>query len=244
MPTRQFVIFPAIVAFLSCTSVEKREALPYSVPPTQTRRIVEILDYQGRAEGAELAEWVTLYINEGGAALEGIHEFDTYYVFVAEQSSANLETLLQWAANFSVEQDIPLLVFLRVYRRLTAGLLINPDELYGIFFETMVKRTAALDWPFARKYTETWILARRIPETAEQQERPAGETDSEAPTEDAAGTTLYMYLIVNVIEKTETQNVLRLVMDEIIIDKTSEKTSTRDQIQAINAVKSNFFDGF
>jgi hypothetical protein len=204
----------------------KRETLPYSAPSTQARRITEILDYQGRSEGAELPEWVTLYINGGGAALERLYEFDPYYVFVAEQSSSNLDTLLQWADNFSVEQDIPLLVFLRAYRRLTLGLSVNPDEIYGSFFETVMKRAAALKWPFARKYAETWILARRVQPSAE--------------TEEAAGATLYMYLIVNIIEKTEVQSALKLVMDGFVIDK----TYARDQIQAINAINSNLFDGF
>jgi hypothetical protein len=223
-----------LIPLFSCVSAEKRESLPYSAPSTQARRIIEILDYQDRADGAELAEWAPPYINGGAAALEKLNEFNRYYVFVAEQSSTNRDTLLQWADNFSVEQDFPQLVFLRAYRRLTGSLSINPDELYGSFFETLMKRIAALKWPFARRYAETWILAHRLPSDI-----PAASPDSGEP-EQVSDSPLCIYMILNVIEKTEVQSALNLVMDDILTDK----TFTRDQIQAINALKSNFFDGF
>jgi hypothetical protein len=230
----------------SCAGAVKRETLPYSNPLPETNRIVDVLDYEGRVSGEKLAEWVMLYINGGIPALEKTAEFAPYYVFAAEQSSSNLDTLLQWAKNFNVKQDFPQLVFLRAYKRLTGSLSVNPDELYGSFFETVMKRTASLRWPQAQKYAGTWLLVRRIPvsnagTTAGEPE--AGQAFPPNPDETAYSldmSRLYMYLILCVVEKTEIENVLKNLMNEVVIDK----SFLRDQAQAVNAVKSNFFNGF
>jgi hypothetical protein len=248
-------LFAAFLACLapvaaSCTLNQQRETLPYSDPLIETNRIVEVLDYQGRAEGAELAEWAPLYINGGIAALEKTDEFEPYYVFVAEQTSSNLDTLLQWARNFNVKQDFTQLVFLRAYNRLTANLSVNPDELYGVFFETVMKRIAASRWPQAERYTGTWLLVRRLREDLPgyNEETPAGEPDqsgvfplnTDESADDIEASQIYLYLILCVIEKTEIENGLRNLMNEMILGK----KFPRDQAQAVNAVKSNFFNGF
>jgi hypothetical protein len=248
----------ALTLIGSCSFTRKQKALPYLAPSVQVSRIIEILDYQGRSSGEEVAEWVSLYINGGVSALERLDEFAPYFVFVAEQSSPDLNTLLQWGRNFSLERDIPQLVLLRAYRRLTGNLSINPDDMYGSFFETFIKRLASLRWPAARKPYERWVLVRRIPllPPTEISDSEASESDiSDSDTPDAApseqslhqepgeasfDSRLYMYLILNLIERTEIESSLKLIMNDITLDK----SLSRDQVQAINSIKSNLFNGF
>jgi hypothetical protein len=228
------------VALFSCAS-QNRKTLAYSNPYARSSQIIEILDYQGRADGVEMPEWLSLYTSGGIPALEKQREFTRYYLFIAEQSSPNLDTLRQWANNFRVERDFPRLVFLRAYRRLTRNLSITPDELYGSFFEMMMKHTAAQGWPQAQKYAETWALVNRRP--VNQGEPASAETlpaiDGEPP-ETSADSTVYIYFILSMIEKTEIENNMKALMNDVAIDK----TFNRDQVQAINSIKSNFFNGF
>ncbi|MDR1147457.1 MAG: hypothetical protein LBK66_02385 [Spirochaetaceae bacterium] len=239
-----------LASLVGCSITPQLENSPYFNPPAESSRIIEILDYQGYSGGVELAGWVSVYINGGIPALEKLDEFAQYYVFVAEQYSSNLDTLRQWADNFSVEHDFPQLVFLRVYRRLTSNISSNPDELYGSFFETMVKRTASRRWPAAQKNGEIWALVRRVPSGP-----PSGASDEESATQpDGASAAqpgsepanwyddskLYSYLILCVIDKAEIENSLKMLMNDIVIDK----TFTRAQSSAINSIKSNFFNDF
>ena len=243
-----FAVGLFFIPLAACSLPQRREALPYSVPSTQVSRIIEILDYQGRASGAELPELVSLYINGGVSALEKLDEFASYFVFVAEQSSPNLDTLLQWADNFSLERDVPQLVLLRVYRRLTGNLSVNPDDMYGGFFEAFIKRLASRRWPLAQKYYTTWVFVRRIAELP-----PSGVSDSDISDMDVPeqalpeytgeasfDSRLYMYLILNVIEKAEFESSMKLIMNGITLDE----SLPRDQAQAVNSVKSNLLNGF
>jgi hypothetical protein len=251
-------LLSALILLGACSFTQKQKALPYLAPSAQVSRIIEILDYQGRSSGEDVAEWVSLYINGGISALEGLDEFAPYFVFVAEQSSPDLDTLLQWGRNFSLERDIPQLVLLRAYRRLTGNLSINPDDMYGSFFETFIKRLAALRWPAARKHYEGWVLVRRVPllppmdasdsdisdsDVSDSDTPDAGPSEQSLPQEAGEASfdsRLYMYLILNLIERTGFERSLKLIMNDITLDK----SLSRDQVQAINSIKSNLFNGF
>ncbi|MDR0383196.1 MAG: hypothetical protein LBH50_04340 [Spirochaetaceae bacterium] len=217
----------------SCLAVSRREALPYAKPPVEKNRIAEILDYQN--SGAGLAGWAAAYMDGGITALEKMDEFASCYAFVAEQSSPNLDTLLLWGENFNVEIDFPQLVFLRAYRRLTDNLSINPDETYGSFFETFMKRMAALRWPEARQYASTWLLARYLPSSPDVSEL----SEPQPPDADeTADSNRYIYLILNIIEKADLENGIAPLLDDF------DGTLPRDQAQAVNSVRARFFDGF
>ncbi|MDR2658719.1 MAG: hypothetical protein LBC27_01850 [Spirochaetaceae bacterium] len=228
-----FAVFFPQIYFTSCTINQRRGNSAYHDPSVQASRIIEILDYQGYNEGAELADWATVYINGGLTALERLDVFASYYVFVAEQYSSNIDTLKQWADNFSIEHDFTQLVLLRVYRRLTSYISSNPAELYGNFFEAMIKKTASYHWPAAQKYDEMWALVSRTPSIYS-----SGQPDND--NDQYNDSRLYAYLIINVIEKSKIESGLKEIMDGILIDK----SYTRAQISAINAIKSSFFNGF
>jgi hypothetical protein len=190
-------------------------------------------------DGVALAEWVSLYIEGGIPALERAEEFAPYYVFVAEQSSPDIKTLMLWRDNFNLEQYFPQLVFLRAYRRLTNNLSINPDETYGTFFETLMKRIAALGWPPAQVYAGMWLRVRYFMEEPAESSLQQDE-DIDTPPEFSTDSILYTYLILTIIEKPEIENVLNALMDETYNDVSLQ----RDQAQAVNAVRSNFFSTF
>jgi hypothetical protein len=233
-------LLPVLLSASCALSRPRYEPLPYTKPPEEVRLNIEILDYQNSADGEALAEWASLYMKGGIPALEKTDEFAPYYVFAAEQSSPDLGTLLLWRDNFNVGQDFPQLVFLRAYRRLTDGLSINPDETYGAFFETLMKRIISLRWPQARQYADTWLLARYFltePATPEQPEPPPF---FDEPPEIPDNSRIYIYLILIVIEKAEVEKVLEALIDETA----AGLTPRRDQAQAVNAVKSNLFTGF
>ncbi|MDR1257110.1 MAG: hypothetical protein LBJ86_05130 [Spirochaetaceae bacterium] len=229
----------------SCASRSQHDPLPYTKPPEEAKLDFEILDYQDRADGAALADWAALYMIGGIPALEKTDEFAPYYVFVAEQSSRDLNPLLLWRDNFNVDQDFPQLFFLRVYRRLTEALSINPDETYGVFFETLMKRVVSLHWPQARQYAGTWLLARyylaepAAPQPAASEPSESSPVFEEQP-ETPNNSRRYIYLILTVIEKSEIENILKALMDET----SAGLTLQREQAQAVNAVKSNFFSTF
>jgi hypothetical protein len=230
-----------LLPIASCVSNLRREPLPYNKPPEEVKRNFEILDYQNRTDGENLAEWVTAYMNGGIQALERMNEFAPYYVFVVEQSSPDLNTLILWRDNFRAEQDFPQLVFLRVYRRLTENLSINPDETYGAFFETLMKRIPAIRWPQAQRYADTWVLAHySLPEPAAPEPSEPLPQDFDEQPETPDDSRLYTYLIMVVIEKAEVETVLNALIDETSIDIPLQ----RDQAQAVSALKSNFFRTF
>jgi hypothetical protein len=230
----------------SCALTRSRpEPLPYTKPPEEAKLDFEILDHHNMANGAVLAEWASLYMNGGIPALEKTDEFAPYYVFVAEQTSRALNPLLLWRDNFNVEQDFPQLVFSRAYRRLTNDMSINPDETYGAFFETLMKRITSLRWPQARQYADTWLLVRyslagpAVPQPAAPEPSvPLPFLDE--PAEISDDSEVYIYLILTVIEKADVENVLQALVDET----SAALPLQRDKVQAINAIKSNLFPSF
>jgi hypothetical protein len=164
-------------------------------------------------------EWVTRYIAQGYAGVEALPEFKDNFCFIAEQSQTNLNVLLQWARNFNIEQDFPLLVFLRVYDRLTTGLEESPDYVYGTFFESALKVSSSTFWQEALQKKSYWVFVRNL------------ETNQET----------YKMLILCVINKDVFKKKFMQILNDI---DTNKKENTRRQTSAVNRLKYYFWDTF
>ncbi|MDR0409196.1 MAG: hypothetical protein LBH18_02200, partial [Spirochaetaceae bacterium] len=136
------------------------------------------------------------------------------------------------------EHDFPQLVFLRVYDRLTGNISAIPDDLYGSFFETMIKRTVTLRWARVQKYNGLWAIVRRVPSNRQLDQPDIPQEEVSADLYDDSS--LYAYFVICLIDKTEIEEKLKTLMNDIAIDK----TFSRSQISAVNSIKSNFFNGF
>jgi hypothetical protein len=223
---------PGVVLILlalctACTSNPKTEntlpqtaAAGWNLPQEET---YSIEDYQGSEAGEEIPIWANRYLERGIAGLEAMNEFAESYAFVAENSGANLNALIQWALRFSPNQDITQLVARRVQARFPGADTGSPDREYGRYFESTVRAAADAFYRGAERGGDFWFLKKY----------PGG--DDEAPEEET-----WVYLILLIIDKTALRNQLEPVLAQAVEDI----EATREQASAINQLRGSFFNGF
>ncbi|GHV87308.1 hypothetical protein AGMMS50255_6040 [Spirochaetia bacterium] len=224
--------------FLGCTSgsrAAKTQGLaPDQVQGPQARgkpfQLFEILDYQTRAGGENIPEWVNRFLTEGVRGVESIPEFQDKYVFVGLSEGANFNALSQWEAAFSPAQDLARLVASRIEARFTAAAQSAvPGDTFGPFFETLIKKASDARYEGAVKETSFWV----------QQIVPADEPGEETGVIDA-NREVYDFLVLVSIDKKQ----LEFRINAIFNEARENIESRRDQTSAINRLRDNFFEGF
>jgi hypothetical protein len=65
--------------------------------------------------------------------------------------------LNKWAGNFTVIQDFPRLAGVRIEKRLNSTALLYPDDEYGEFYESFVKKAFSAEYADAVKEQSYWI---------------------------------------------------------------------------------------
>jgi hypothetical protein len=187
-----------------------------------------ILDYQNRNEGRVMPAWTAAYLEGGARAVEALPAWNGKYCFVMEQSGVDLETLLRWVLSFRVERAFPQMALRRVFQRWTAGITEPPDNVYGSYFEKVLKMCATSFWPDAESSGFFWLKI-RYTENAEEEE------DSAFPRGE-----VYRVLICASIEKARFEAGINSIYKSI----SSEKTDSRAQISASDRLIENFWRGF
>ncbi|GMO45829.1 MAG: hypothetical protein Ta2B_27000 [Termitinemataceae bacterium] len=187
--------------------------------PQQEQPLQTILLYQNEETYASMPQWVKNYLLGGEDEIEKEITYNNYYCFVAEESASTLSALMQWQRNFNIEQDLSLLVFMRVYDRLKSGTERNPGYVYGNFFEEILTLTSSTTWEKSEQRESFWVKLRN--------EKTKEET--------------YKLMILCVVDKKIFTTQLTRLMSGIDISK---KEYTREQINAVNRVRSTFWNTF
>lgn len=178
-----------------------------------------------------MPEWVSRYFEDETRGIESLDRYSGKYVFIGNNRGENIYALRQWANGFTVLHDLPGLVAVRVERRLVASASLYPDDEYGQYFESLIKKVSDGEYPGAIKEETYWVKRMKIPGT--------GEDDFELPQTNTV-TELYEYLVLISADTEALQSQLRQIMTGI---KTTVPPA-KDQAAAINKVQQTFFEGF
>jgi hypothetical protein len=223
---------PAEVMALSQAQGRAQGSAYTGTPPLEP---FEIMDYEAKAEGGDIPEWVSRYLAEGVRGVEEIPEFQDKYVFVGLGEGPNFKALSQWEAAFTPAQDLARLVASRIEARLIAAAQTAiPDDTYGAFFETLVKNASNARYQGAVKETSFWV--RQFPPVDE------AETDEESEEQGSIETDreIYDFLILIGIDRNQLEPQINSLFNAV----KTELNPKRDQAAAINRVGEKFFEGF
>lgn len=190
--------------------------------PLEEPEPYEIAAYQGQDQGNEMPAWLDVYLEKGLRGLESLAEYRQKYVFVAQNSGTNSRLLKQWAENFSPAQDFARLAAARIEARLSAAATAYPDDEYGLFFEMAVKAASDNAYQGAVKEDDYWILRRY----------PGGE-------ETGIRESFEFFILVS-IDKSLFESQVNAILNRL----NPAPPAGKEQTEAFNRVKENFFDGF
>ena len=239
MKKNKFVLLLPILFFTVCAT--KKEPVVFRPDPVQDKLQEqtgasgswEIIKSQNGSPEKGIPAWLRGYLDKG---VQGIESLDTYrgkYVFVGENRGNNINALQQWADGFSAAQDLPRLIVQRVEKRLVASATLYPDDEYGEYFASLIKKISDGEYPGADKEQTFWIRQKKIPGKAENDEY------SEAPPANDE-IERYEFFILITIKKEALQETIQKIMANI---KTNT-APTRQQKAAISNINQTFFEGF
>jgi hypothetical protein len=195
--------------------------------------MLQIQDYKGRAEGGSIPEWVNRYFAEGAGSVEKMAEYQGKYLFVAKNQGISPGALDQWQAAFSPLQDFAQLAAVRIEARLERGAGDNyPENVYGPFFEAMVKKAYDTRYREIQKGENFWVY---LPPQAP----PALPEEGEPEAEEAAARPVYIFLVLLGVDKAVFEAQVEGIFDSVKTDL----SLTRSQRIAVDRVRENFFDG-
>jgi hypothetical protein len=183
----------------------------------------QVLDHKTKATGQDVPEWVTRFISDGLTGVEAMPDYEDKYVFIGEDSGTNLNALRQWTAGFTIAQDFSRLVATRVQARFAGAAAGSPDDVFGRYFENLVKTTSDAVYSGARKETDFWLLKRYFQADGQTVDREA-----------------FDFYILVTIDKELLQKQITDILNRVQRDT----TSTREQTSAIDHVKAAFYEGF
>ncbi|MDR3192866.1 MAG: hypothetical protein LBT87_07360 [Treponema sp.] len=230
-----------VLALSSCLLRQRREVplpgfperpvLEEETPAAMPR--IQIQDYEGRAEGGSIPEWVNRYFSEGEGGVEKMAEYQGKYLFIGKNQGSNPKALGQWQAAFSPPQDFAQLAASRIEARLVRGAGDGyPDNVYGPFFEAMVKKAYDAKYQGVQKEKGFWV--RLVPPYVP----PAEPGEGEAGAEETAERPVYVFLVLLSVDRPafETQ------VGGIVDSARGDLPLPRSQEAAVSRVRENFFD--
>jgi hypothetical protein len=236
------ILLPLVLVLSGCLSRQRQEIpLPgFPEEPAAERRIPafnpmpRILDYEGKAAGGEIPEWVSRYFTEAEAGVEKMTEYQGKYVFIGENRGANLRALIQWQTAFSPVQDFAQLAAARIEARLANGAAGDyPDNVYGPFFEAMVKKAYDTKYQGVQKEKAFWVhlVPPEIPPAVpgEDETGPEAEEEAERP--------VYILLVLLSAGRPD----FEAQVEGIFNSAKMNLSLTGSQEAAVNRVHQNFF---
>jgi hypothetical protein len=221
--SRPFLALTLLTLAAGCAGQARAAPLPsVAVPVVERIEPYRIGDHRTQAEGGELPEWLRRYLSGGAQGPEAMSEYRDAYVFVAEDTSANLKALGQWASGFRVNQDFPRLAAARIQDRMTRAAGGNPDAEYGRYFERVIRASSDAVYPGAIRGDDFWVLKRYLRE------------------DDTLDREIYAWYILVSIDRGLLQQQISAILDETA----AEPPPSREQAVAIARMKENFFVEF
>ena len=211
------------ILLTSCFNRPRRMILdlPFEPEEIQAPRDYEILDYKNKTKGEIIPEWVNLWLESGISEIENLYVFSDCFVFIHRNEGNNFNALNLWNNNFSPVLDFPRLAASRIEARFSTS-ITYPDEVYGDFFEILVRAASDAPWTGATKEGDFWILKKYL------------------PYEDEPETESWEFLILVIIEKSNFTSQLNTIFEKI----NPKSPPTKEQLAAIDQVKNNFYEGF
>jgi hypothetical protein len=217
------ILLAGMTVFFACTG-EPPKIIIRPEPPgpvSQPREGQVILDYQDSAGGGTVPAWVIRFLARSNQGVEELEYYEDSYVFVAANEGTNFKALGHWAQGFTVAQDFPRLAAVRIEERLLRTAVLYPDDEYGEFFETLVKKASDMVYTGAMKADTFWIK-----QTASEGNSPGRER--------------YVFFVLVTIDKTGFQTQIQALLAAI----PSVTPPTREQAASINRLKETFFEDF
>jgi hypothetical protein len=181
----------------------------------------QIVKHRAGSLAEDASDWLDLYLTAGITGVQTLHRYEDSYVFISVNSGTNLASLNHWAAEFSLVQDFPQLVSLRVLARIIGDGGKSPDREYGPYFETIVKNSADAFYTGAVREDDFWILKRY----------DGG---------DESFREIYDFFILVSIDK----DMFKAQMDQVLKDAAAGISLTREQADAVSRLLESFYDGF
>ncbi|MDR2718993.1 MAG: hypothetical protein LBB89_13145 [Treponema sp.] len=232
------ILLLPIIIFFAC--VTKKEPVLFIPDPVQNKlqeqaglsESWEIINSQNGSPEKEIPAWLRAYLDRGVQGIESLDAYSGKYVFVGENRGNTINVLQQWADGFTTAQDMPRLIVQRVEKRLVASASLYPDDEYGEYFASLIKKVSDGEYPGADKEQTFWIKQKKIPGSVENEnaETPPVNDDIER----------YEFFVLITINKEALQKMIQKIMADI---KTNT-APTRQQRTAISAINQTFFEGF
>jgi len=225
------VFFLCVIIIGAC--VGQNNLISYPTPEYFKNDNVEdsimINDITETKEGAgvvRLPVWLTAFINGGIEEAEKMDIYSGRYLFIGKQEGINFDVMNKWTRNYTVKQDFPRLAAARIEKRMISTAALYPDDEYGLFYETTVKKAYNGEYIGAAIEDTYWIKTKVYNDGDIKNENNFLET--------------YKFFVFISIDKTEMQTIIKKMMSEA----NAAVTSTRAQKAAINRLQQNFFEGF
>lgn len=166
--------------------------------------------------------WLRSFLDGGINAVESLEAYNNKYVFISVNEGENFNALTKWAEYFRTTQDFSILASARIERRFYLTTSLFPDDEYGEFFESIIKKANSAEYPGVVKDDTHWIRVRH---------------ESENGSEHSYN---YMFFILTTVEKINMQVFIRNMMTRT----SAEVTVNASQTTAINRLRQTFFEGF
>jgi hypothetical protein len=147
-----------------CACASQTDAISHPIPdkekddePIPIFDLSSIKETQDGSSAAYLPDWLISYFKGGIAEVEELDSFQNRYVFIGINRGPNFTALNKWAGNFTVIQDFPLIVAVRIEKRLNSQAALYPDDEYGEFYEAFVRKAFNAEYSDAVKEQIYWI---------------------------------------------------------------------------------------
>jgi hypothetical protein len=224
-------VFPLFLAMNGMVLLFSCRVLPPEAPVadapaqmyTRDEAPYQIIEHMAGASKEALPDWAARYIADGISGVESLPRYANRYVFIGVNSGDNFIALNQWAAGFTIEQDFPQLVSLRVLSRFIGNGQGNPDRDFGRYFESAVRTAADTLYSDARREADFWLLKHY-------------ENEDDA----AASPGIYEFYVLVSIAKDQLQSQL----NQVLLTAAEGITLTREQASAVSRFREIFYEGF
>jgi hypothetical protein len=223
------ILLASVLFFTGCVSQENKMIIHPEPVPEQQEETWQILESQNGPQNVSIPEWLSRFLAGGNREVEYMDRFQDSYVFVGKIEGNNFNALSQWAASFTVQQDLPRLIARRIENRMISAVSLYPDDEYGDFFAALVKTASDAEYSDINIIESFWIK-RRI-------ETKALDENLE---ENVIIREQYDFFVLTSADKFRMQNKIRSIMESV----KTPAPPTREQATAINRIKRNFFEGF
>jgi len=229
-----FLVFILCGIFLSCSGSKQVTAAsprgaPFSSVSSETIPALQILDYKNRDTGAQMALWFRSYLQDGIAGVEALAPYRNSYIFIPRIYSANQMVINQWLGSFSAERDFSRLVAERIRVSLERGLSIDPNEVYGPGYESLVKEAYRTSFWGGQRNDDFWVLGLQF----NWNEEPLFENES---VDGSEGPRYWGFVLVSIPKDTLEIQVSALLE--------TARGDSREQNAALDQVKEHFFEQF